>query len=199
MADDKRGREKQARDADMRQRKRAILEELERTSESEPSVDFETLAEAEAALETVSFPATGRQVVEVIGGIELGAREGPVQADELLPNADAETFDSPTAVRRRLQRPTVASAMKRVVEAVDQARHVELSSSQRDAYEKTFTSLEDLAPDDEDEGIPYIRDWILDQISHDSELPGSRSVRREAAKFARKNGYPVANDEWLGV
>ncbi|MFD1647712.1 hypothetical protein [Haloarchaeobius litoreus] len=199
MADDKRGREKQARDEDMRQRKRAILEELERTSESEPRVDFDSLAEAEAALESVPFPATGRQVVEVIGELELDAPEGPMRADDLLPNADAETFDSPTEVRFRLQRPTVASAMKRVVEAADEARKVELSGSQREAYEKTFTALEDLAPDDEDEGIPYIRDWILDRIEDDGDLPGSRAVRREAAKFARKNGYPVSNDEWLGI
>lgn len=199
MADDKRGREKQARDEDMRQRKRAILEELERTEESEPRVDFESLAEAEAALEAVPFPATGRQVVEAIGDVELDGPEGPLRADELLPNADAETFESPTEVRFRLQRPTVASAMKRVVEAADEARQVELSGSQREAYEKTFTALEDLAPGDEDEGIPYIRDWILDRIAHDGDLPGSRSVRREAAKFARKNGYPVSNDEWLGV
>jgi hypothetical protein len=199
MADDKRGREKQSRDADMRQRKRAILEELERTSETEPRVDFESIAEAEAALESVFFPATARQVVDAIGEIELDAAEGPMRADELLPNADAETFNSPTEVRSRLQRPTVASAMKRVVEAADEARKVELSGSQREAYEKTFTALEDLAPTDEDEGIPYIRDWILDQLAEDGELPGSRSVRRESAKFARENGYPIGNDEWLGI
>lgn len=199
MADDKRGREKQARDADVRQRMRAIREELERTGEPEPPVDVEALAEAAAALESVPFPATGREVVEAIGDVELDAREGPMRADELLPDADAETFDSPTEVRFRLQRPTVASAMKRVVEAADEARDVELSGSQRDAYEKTFTALEDLAPTDEDEGIPYIRDWILDRLAQDGELPGSRSVRREAATFARENGYPVRKDEWLGV
>ena len=199
MADDKRGREKQARDADVRQRMRAIREELERTGEPEPPVDVEALAEAAAALESVPFPATGREVVEAIGDVELDAREGPTRADELLPDADAETFDSPTEVRFRLQRPTVASAMKRVVEAADEARDVELSGSQRDAYEKTFTALEDLAPTDEDEGIPYIRDWILDRLAQDGELPGSRSVRREAATFARENGYPVRKDEWLGV
>ncbi|WP_257300352.1 hypothetical protein [Haloarchaeobius sp. FL176] len=199
MADDKRGREKQARDADVRQRMRAIREELERTGEPEPPVDVEALAEAAAALESVPFPATGREVVEAIGDVELDAREGPMRADELLPDADAETFDSPTEVRFRLQRPTVASGMKRVVEAADEARDVELSGSQRDAYEKTFTALEDLAPTDEDEGIPYICDWILDRLAQDGELPGSRSVRREAATFARENGYPVRKDEWLGV
>jgi len=198
MADDKRGREKQARDADVRQRMRAIREELERTGEPEPPVDVEALAEAAAVLESVPFPATGREVVEAIGDVELDAREGPTRADELLPDADAETFDSPTEVRFRLQRPTVASAMKRVVEAADEARDVELSGSQRDAYEKTFTALEDLAPTDEDEGIPYIRDWILDRLAQDGELPGSRSVRREAATFARENGYPVRKDGWLG-
>ncbi|MFD2372290.1 hypothetical protein [Haloarchaeobius iranensis] len=89
--------------------------------------------------------------------------------------------------------------MKRVVEAADQTRKVELSGSQREAYEKTFTALEDLAPGDEDEGIPYIRDWILDQLAEGGELPGSRSVRREAATFARENGFPVGDDEWLGI
>jgi len=42
-------------------------------------------------------------------------------------------------------------------------------------------------------------DWIVEQIREKEKKPGSRAVRREAAKFCRANGYEVRNDEWLGV
>jgi hypothetical protein len=44
-----------------------------------------------------------------------------------------------------------------------------------------------------------VTDWILDRFAETGELPGSRAVRREAARFCRSNGYTVSNDEWLGV
>jgi len=45
MPDDKRGREKQARDADRRQRERDVAAELERWHETEPTVDAEDLGD----------------------------------------------------------------------------------------------------------------------------------------------------------
>lgn len=199
MADNKRGRDKQADDEDRRQRERAIRTELERGDEPEPPIDPSELATVELALESVEFPATGADVVATVGDHEIAARDGTFTVEELVPAVPAETFDSPAAVRERVQRPTVASAMKRVVEAAATLPNPEFPSSQRDGYEKTFRALEDVDADDEDEGIAYVRDWIVDEIEENGKLPGSRGVRREAAKFCRRNGYPVRNDEWLGV
>lgn len=199
MADDRRGREQQADDADRRQRERDIRTELERGDEPEPPVDPSELATVELALEAVEFPATGADVVAAVGDHELTARERTYTVEELVPAVSVETFDSPTAVRMRVQRPTVASAMKRVVEASATLADPEFPSSQRDGYEQTFRALEAVDADDEDEGIAYVRDWIVDRIEEKGKLPSSRDVRREAATFCRRNDYPVRNDEWLGI
>lgn len=199
MPDDKRGREKQARDADRRQRERDVAAELERGDEPEPPMEPSELADLESELESVSFPATGAEVVAAVGDREIGSADGSYAVADLVPETDAETFDGPAAVRTRIQRPTVAAAMKRVVEAADQQRNAELSGSQRDAYEKTFRALEAIEPDDENEGVAVVRDWIVEQVREKGTLPGSRQVRKRAAKFCRNNGYEVGNDEWLGV
>jgi len=199
MADDKSGRDKQADDENRRQRQRAIQMELERGDEPEPPIDPSELATVELTLEAVEFPATGADVVAAVGEHEITATDGTYTVAELVPATDVETFDAPAAVRERVQRPTVAGAMKRVVEASATLSNTEFPSSQRDGYEKTFRALEDVDADDEDEGIAYIREWIVERIRDKEKLPGSRGVRREAAKFCRKNGYPVRNDEWLGI
>jgi len=199
MADDKRGRDKQAHDAERRQREREIREELSRSGEAEPPVEPAELAAVEEELASVTFPATARTVVDAVGPRALTAGEGHPTVSDLLPDTELETFDSPRAVRARIQRPTVARAMKRVVEAAEGRQQVELRESQLDAFRKTFEALEDIDADDEDEGITVIRDWIIGRIQQKEKVPGSRGVRREAAKFCRSNGYPVRNDEWLGI
>jgi len=199
MADDKKGRDKQARDEERRQREREIASELERGDEPEPPVEPETLAELEAALESVAFPAAGAEVVAAVGDREVETADGPVAVEQLVPDADAETFESPAAVRKRVQRPTVAAAMKRVVEAAGTLPNAELDGSQRDAYEKTFEELKAIDADDDDEGIRSVADWIVERVRDKQTLPGSRAVRRQAAKFCRANGYQVRNDEWLGI
>lgn len=199
MADDKRGRDKQARDADRRQRERDIAEELERADEPEPPVDSAELADLETELESVDFPATGTEVVAVVGDREVESADGTYTVEELIPDTDEVSFDSPTAVRVRIQRPTVATAMKRVVEASETLQNAELSGSQLDAYEKTFKALEAIEADDEDEGVQVVRDWIVEQIRDKEKLPGSRTVRKRAAKHCRANGYPVGNNDWLGA
>lgn len=199
MADDKRGRDKQARDADRRQRERDIDEELERADEPEPPVDSAELADLETELESVDFPATGTEVVAVVGDREVESADGTHTVEELIPDTDEVSFDSPTAVRVRIQRPTVAAAMKRVVEASETLQNAELSGSQLDAYEKTFKALEAIEADDEDEGVQVVRDWIVEQIRDKEKLPGSRTVRKRAAKYCRANGYPVGNNDWLGA
>ena len=199
MADDKRGRDRQARDAERRQQKREIAAELERGDELEPPVDAEELADFEEELEALTFPATGIEIVSAIGDREIESTEGSYSIEELVPETDEETFDSPAAVRVQVQRPTVAAAMKRVVEASQTLRNTDFSWSQRKAYEKTLRELKAIDADDDDEGIRVISDWIVERIREKETLPTSRAVRREAAKFCRANGYQIRNDEWLGI
>lgn len=199
MADDKRGRDKQARDADRRQRQRAIAAELERMDETEPPVDESELGELESGLESLEFPATGAEVVEAVGDVVLEAGGDTHTVEELVPASDVGTFESPTDVRVRVRRPTVAAAVKRVLEASESLQDAELGGSKRQAYEKTFRALASIEADDDDEGVRVVADWIVGRIRDDGTLPGSRDVRREAARYCRENGYQVRNDEWLGV
>jgi hypothetical protein len=173
--------------------------ELERGDEREPPMEVAELADIEAELEALSFPATGAEVVAAIGTREIESADGTYSIEQLLPETDAETFDSPAAVQVQIERPTVAAAMKRVVEASETLRNTEFSWSQRKAYEKTFRELEAIDAVDDDEGIQAIGDWIVERIRDKDTLPTSRAVRREAAKFCRANGYQVRNDEWLGI
>ena len=199
MPDDKQGRDKQADDADRRQRERAILEELERSDETEPPVEEAVLDDVETEMGALDFPATGSEVVAAVGDREVESADGTYTVEELVPESDDVTFDSPTAVRVRVQRPTTAAAMKRVVEASDTLQSANLSRSQREAYEKTFRELKAIDADDDDEGVQVIADWLIERIREKQKLPGSRDVRRQAAKYCRTNGYQVRNDEWLGV
>ncbi|MEF8821996.1 MAG: hypothetical protein V5A52_06940 [Halovenus sp.] len=199
MADDRQGRDKQAQDTEKRQRQRYLSEELERRDETEPEIDPATVDEFEGELDEIEFPVTASELVEEIGGREIETPAERYTVAELLPETDAEIFEEPAEVRVLVQRPTIAAAMKRVIEASETLPNTELGRSQREAYEKTFRELKAIDADDDDEGIRVIADWIIDQIREKEKIPGSRGVRREAAKFCRKNGYSVRNDEWLGV
>jgi len=199
MADDKRGRDKQAHDEDRRQRERELETALERGDEPEPPIPAAELGELEDALETLPFPTTAADVVETVGDREILSPEGTYRLEELLPKSDAETFDSPTAVSVQVQRPTVAAAMKRIIEASDELQEADFGGSRRDAYKKTLKALAAIEADDDDEGIDVITEWIVAQIDEKGKLPGSRAVRREAAKFCRSSGYEVGVDEWLGI
>lgn len=199
MADNKAGREKQADDDERRQLERDIEAAVARGDEPEPPVDPADLADLELELGTVDFPATGAEVVATVGDREVESADGDYVVADLVPDADVETFDSPRDVRERVQRPTVASAMKRVVEASTTLADPEFPASQREGYEQTFMALEDIDGDDDDELITVIANWIVARIRDKEKLPGSRDVRREAAKVCRKNGYPVRDDEWLGI
>ncbi len=178
---------------------RAMLEELERGDEAEPPVEEGALDDLDAELETVEFPATGLELVEAVGYHEVEAGDETYDLAELLPRSEREAYDSPEAVRARVRRPTVAAAMRRIVEAADELGGVEFGSSQREGYERTFRELQAIDAVDDDEGIPVVADWVVERIREKEKLPGSRDVRRRAAKFCRSNGYEVRNDEWLGV
>ncbi|WP_277542241.1 DUF5789 family protein [Haloarcula laminariae] len=195
MADNKDGRDKQADDERRRQRKRDIVAELERGDETEPPLEPEALDGLEPELETLTFPATGADVVDAVGDRPLG----PATIADFLPETDTETFEDPEAVQLRLQRPTIAGAMKRVIEANATVSNDRLPDSQREAYERTFRELRDIDAVDEDEAIGTVADWAVEQIDEKGKTPGSRAVRRQAAKVCRANGYEVRNDEWLGV
>ncbi|MDS0260398.1 hypothetical protein NDI56_13420 [Haloarcula sp. S1CR25-12] len=199
MPDDKRGREKQARDADRRQRARAIAAELERMEETEPPVATDALDDLETELDEVTFPATGAEVVEAVGERTIPSDEGLVRIGELVPETATETFAVPADVTARVQRPTIAAMMKRIVEANAAVSNDRLGDSRRKAYEKTLRALKSIDADDEDEGVEVITDWIVEQTHEDEQPPGSRSVRRRAAEFCRENGYEIRNDEWLGI
>lgn len=199
MADDKNGREKQARNADRRQRERDISAELERGDEPEPPVEATELADFESELESIEFPATGTTIVATVGDREIESDDGSYTIEELVPETDEEMFDSLDAVRVQVQQPTVSAAMKRVIEASKTLPNTDLPWSQRKAYEMTFQELHAIDADDDDEGIQAISDWTVERIRNKKKLPGSRDVRRQAAKFCRANGYQIRNDEWLGI
>ena len=199
MADDKKSRDKQAHDQERRQRERALEEQLERMGEPEPPIPEEGLAEVEEELDNIEYPATGAEVVESVGEHVVESLTDNYHIQELVPDTEDEEFESPSELRRRVRRPTVAEAMKRVVEAGETVQHAEFGSSQLEAYEKTFRELKTIDAEDEDEGVRAIADWIVEQIHQKEKLPGSRDVRRQAAKFCRANGYSVRNDEWLGI
>lgn len=199
MADNKNSRDKKADDEARRQRERDLATELERSGETEPPIDTSELAYVETQLEGLEFPKTGAEVVERIGDESVEASSGTYSLGELVPETDAEVFGSPSEVRAQIQRPKVAAAVKRVVEAVAESPNSEFGASQRDAYEKTLRELRRIDADDNDEGVEYIADWIVEYVEQKSKLPGSRLVRKEAAEFCRKNGYSVRNDDWLGA
>ena len=199
MADDKDGREKQAADEDRRQRERDVEAELERGDEPEPPIDPDEVDEFEAALEPLTFPATGREIVAAVGTRELESGTRVYAVADLLPDADIEAFDAPETVRERIRRPAVATAMKRVVEAAATLKNEEFGRSQHEAFERTFRALSDIDELDDEEGVEAIADWAVDRIAEKETVPGSRDLRRQAAKYCRKHGYEVRNDEWLGV
>jgi hypothetical protein len=199
MADDKQSRDKQAHDAERRQQERELDAALERADEPRPPIDETDLGEVEAELEGVSFPATGRELVAVVGDRTVESPEGSYAVGDLLPDTDVETFDAPASVTGRIQRPTVAAAMKRILEAAETLPDETLKGSQWTAYDRTFQELEAIDAVDDDEGIDVIADWVVGRIHEKGTLPGSRAVRREAAKLCRTSGYEIRNDEWLGV
>jgi hypothetical protein len=198
MADDKSAREDQARNESDRQARRAMAADLARGGEPEPALDEATLGDVDAALADVSFPATGAEVVAAVDDRAVTVDGEAVPVPELLPESDAETFAAPAAVRDRLRYPSVAAAMKRVVEAAGD-HGADLRGSQREAYEKTFLALAAIDEVDDDEGVVAVADWVVERLETTGALPGSRRVRKQAATVSRASGYEVRDDEWLGA
>ncbi len=196
MADNKQGREDQARSADRRRQERDIAEALERRDETEPAVPDRVLAELDSTLQSVDFPATAEDVVDATGGATVETPVGAYAIADLLPE---RSYRSRSGVRARLQRPAVSVALKRIAEASAGRGGVELSDSRRETYEKTLRAVAGIDATDRDEGVEAVTDWLLDQLAEKGTLPSSRAVRREAARFCRANDYTVSNNDWLGV
>lgn len=199
MADDRAGRDAQAHDEERRQRERDLAEELRRGDETEPPADPESLDEVAQAVAGLGFPATAAEVVAVAGDHEVIDDHTTHTVAELLPNSDALVFPSPAAVRARVERPTVAGAIKRIVEAGDTLQNSPFTRSKREAYERTLRALANVDADDDDETVGTVTDWIVGRIDDTGSFPASRRVRKEAAAVCRQNGYEIRDDEWLGA
>lgn len=106
MADNKKGRDKQARDAENRQREREIEESRERADEAEPAHDElgERLGDLDDALKTHDYPTTTEELIEAYGDREVETQGGLKSIDEVLASIDNETYDSADDVRNRIQR-----------------------------------------------------------------------------------------------
>ena len=95
---------------------------------------------------------------------------------------------------------SIESALDRIAAAEDDADvEDDDREQQHEVYEKTFRALEDVTPDDNDEGITVVSRWIADQIRADGKRPRSRAVRRRAREYCQKNGYEVGDNDWLGA
>jgi len=202
MADDKDGREKQAgtRDDDDRQRRRDIATELERGDEPEPEIDAADLGDVEAELESLEFPATG-------SGDHRGDRRPRYRTvGRTIHRRAAGPRDGQGAVRLAGSRPRSDTATH------GRHGHEADRGGQRDAAERgarwiaTRRLREDLrrtrarvSPDDYDESIGVVRDWVVDRIRDKEKLPTSRQIRRQAAKVCRESGHEIRNDDWLGI
>ncbi len=198
MADDKRAREKQARDADRRQRQRDVEAALERSDEPEPPVELDDETALSAELGEVSFPATGLAVVAAAGEVVVADDGRRYAVTELVPATTAERFETPDDVTSLVRRPTVALSMKRILEA-GLVAGTRLEGSQRTAYEKTLVEVAALDVPDADEALGEVTDWVIERVRDTGSLPGSRAVRRRAAKTCRADGYEISSNEWLGI
>lgn len=196
MADDKQGREDQARSADRRRQERDIAEALERRDETEPPIPEAELMDVDAVLESIEFPAETAEIVEATDGAVIETSVGSYEVAALLPEP---RYRSRAAVRARLQRPAISTALGRIDDATGEVGGVELSGSRRETYEKTLRALASIDAADRDEGVEVVTDWILDRLAEKGDLPASRAVRREAARFCRSNEYSVSNNDWLGI
>lgn len=197
MGDDNNVHEQQARTAKNRQNERDSTTDQARRNDPKPPASG--LDELESELSSLGYPTTGSQIVTALGDYTLNSHDKNYTIEELIPENDTETFDSPSAVRVQVQRPTVAAAMKQIIDANSTLNNSDFPYSQRKAYEMTFEELRMIDIDDEDDGIAVMSDWILGRIREKHSLPSSRDVRRHASKVCRANGYQIRNEDWLGI
>ncbi|ELZ18975.1 hypothetical protein C477_09409 [Haloterrigena salina JCM 13891] len=98
MADDKKGRNKQADDEERRQRERELQEARERNDEPEPidpALDDE--------LENREYPTTADELVGAHGDREVDTRDGSKPLEDVFAPIEDESYDSADAVRARIR------------------------------------------------------------------------------------------------
>ena len=105
MADDKQGRDKQAHDAERRQRERELEEARDRADEPEPIGDEpgERLGDLSDALKDHDYPTTTDELIQAYGDYEVETQGGYTSIDEVLAPIDNETYDSADDVRNRIR------------------------------------------------------------------------------------------------
>jgi hypothetical protein len=164
-------------------------------SDGETGVDEGTDGHAETETDDGTAAADGEGTADD----ERTARVATYTVAELLPESERLQFPAPEAVRAHVRRPTVAGAIKRIVEAGDDLDGAVFGRSQRDAYRRTFRALAALDTTDDDEPVGTVTDWAVERIETTGSYPPSRRLRKEAAAVCRRNGYEIRDDEWLGA
>ncbi|MDS0300207.1 hypothetical protein NDI76_15780 [Halogeometricum sp. S1BR25-6] len=95
---------------------------------------------------------------------------------------------------------SIEAALDRIREAEATAKVPDDDRAQQhEVYEKTFDALEDVTPDDDDEGVAVVTEWIIEQIQTNQKRPGSRAVRQRARKYCQENDYEISDNNWLGA
>ena len=189
MADDKSGREAQARSAERRQREREIAAELERGGEAEPPIDATELVDFEVALESLTYPTTGAEIVTTLGEHEIDAADRTYTVEELLPEADVETFDSPADVRVRVQRPTIAATMKRIVDV----HHPGIKEQLLTTALTQFYEIRDQAGLKKKPSTSEVLDWLKLLLAED--LDPADLARDGASALPKLHGALLKNEQ----
>ncbi|WP_331235232.1 DUF5789 family protein [Natronorarus salvus] len=104
MADNKRGRDKQADNEHQRQRERELKEARERGDEAEPIHDDpdRELGTLDRILDAHDYPTTSDELISAYGDREVETQEGWTSLDEVLATSDAETFDTADDARNEI-------------------------------------------------------------------------------------------------
>ena len=104
MADDKKGRNKQAANRERRQRERELREARERGDEVEPELDeAHELGDFDDVLENHEYPTTTDELIAAFGDREVETQRGSTTIEDVLDPIENETYDSPEDVRVRIQ------------------------------------------------------------------------------------------------
>ena len=90
------------------------------------------------------------------------------------------------------------TAMRRISEADRSREDTDDRDQQHEMYRKTLEALSDVTPEDDDEGVTVVTEWILEELERTGERPSSRAVRERAVEYCRENDYEISNDSWLG-
>jgi hypothetical protein len=96
-------------------------------------------------------------------------------------DTDGRESRARNAENRQRQR-GMTEALERVDETEPPVADAELDAVEARLDDVTFPAT----------GSEVVTDWIVEQMETTGKRPGSRAVRRRAAKFCRSNGYPAA-------